>query len=316
MSSPLISVIIPVYNTEAYITQCLDSVLQQTHTNLEIICVDDCGQDNSIEMINTIAKNDDRVKVIHHTKNAGTAAARNTGMKAANGEYIFFLDPDDYLDIHIIEKMVDNAIYTNADVVTSQTVSFADDPNDITQTLVAKNLTEYYGGFQGINCRASLDNFTEINRAVSAICCGKLFKMQFITDNKLRFIDDMCSIAEDQGFYIKWLSCFPLISSIDAVGIFYRIRNNSAMHFVRTASKGDKTSITNAQISVFDAIAYIRDTKSPKIAKALIAEVKKMNVYDRYIARQKPFYFRWTKHEKYIKLFGIKIFSKRDRKSR
>ena len=87
--SALISVIIPVYNVEAYITECLDSVLSQSHRDIEVICVDDCGKDGSLAIAERYAEQDSRVKIIRHEHNRGVGPARNTGMDAASGEYIY-----------------------------------------------------------------------------------------------------------------------------------------------------------------------------------------------------------------------------------
>lgn len=103
--SELISVIVPVYNVEKYLPQCLDSLLRQTYKNLEIILVDDGSTDRSGEICEEYAQKDTRIRVIHQ-KNAGAGAAKNTGLKTARGEYIALFDSDDYLENHIYERML------------------------------------------------------------------------------------------------------------------------------------------------------------------------------------------------------------------
>ena len=93
-NTPKVSVIIPVYNVEKYLQKCLDSVINQTYKNLEIICVDDGSPDNSGGILDAYAQNDSRIIVIHQ-ENAGVSAARNRGLDAATGEYIAFVDSDD-----------------------------------------------------------------------------------------------------------------------------------------------------------------------------------------------------------------------------
>ena len=102
---PLVSVIVPVYNAEMYIPQCVDSILGQTLHDIEIILVNDCSKDNSLELLNDYARRDPRVKVIDLPQNGGVANARNAGLKAAQSEYIAFIDDDDWVDTDRYEKM-------------------------------------------------------------------------------------------------------------------------------------------------------------------------------------------------------------------
>ena len=105
MSNPLISVIIPVYRVEKYLDECVQSVVSQTYTNLEIILVDDGSPDNCPQMCDEWAKKDKRIKVIHK-KNGGASAARNAGLDIANGEYIGFVDSDDFIGKCMYETLL------------------------------------------------------------------------------------------------------------------------------------------------------------------------------------------------------------------
>lgn len=111
-----ISVVIPVYNVEKYLEECVDSVLQQTYSNYEIILVDDGATDKSGTICDCYAKKYDCVKVIHQ-KNGGLSAARNTGLREATGKYVYFLDSDDYIEDKTLEKLIEIAENENADVV-------------------------------------------------------------------------------------------------------------------------------------------------------------------------------------------------------
>ena len=96
--TPLISVLVAVYNVEQYLKHCIDSILNQTYKNLEIILVDDCSTDKSGQICDNYAKKDSRVKVIHHKKNECLSGVRNTGIINATGELVSFIDADDYID--------------------------------------------------------------------------------------------------------------------------------------------------------------------------------------------------------------------------
>lgn len=117
--TPLISVIIPVYNVEKYLRRCLDSVIVQTYRNLEIICVDDGSVDESGKICDQYAVRDARIKVIHQ-ENQGPSAARNRGLDAAEGEYIAFVDSDDYILEDMYKKMLDKLLNYNVDLCVCQ----------------------------------------------------------------------------------------------------------------------------------------------------------------------------------------------------
>ena len=101
----LISVIVPVYNVESYVAECIESIQNQTYMNLEIILVDDGSKDMSGDICDQYAAYDERIKVIHQ-ENGGLSAARNTGIEAANGDYISFVDSDDYIRLTLFEDML------------------------------------------------------------------------------------------------------------------------------------------------------------------------------------------------------------------
>lgn len=124
-NNPLVSIIVPVYNVEQYLDECLNSIRQQTYENLEIIVIEDCSTDNSL---NTLIKHleDSRVKLIQHEKNSGLSAARNTGIDAAKGDYIIFVDSDDLVHLSLIESCVKYAIVNNADLITYDFKAFED----------------------------------------------------------------------------------------------------------------------------------------------------------------------------------------------
>ena len=110
-----VSIIIPVYNVESYLRRCLDSVVNQTLKDIEIILVNDGSTDGSLAICEEYAKNDDRIKIITR-KNGGLSAARNTGLDNATSEYIGFIDSDDWVDTNFFENLYNTAIEKNCDV--------------------------------------------------------------------------------------------------------------------------------------------------------------------------------------------------------
>ncbi len=112
---PKVSVIIPVYNVENYLKQCLDSVVNQTLKDIEIICIDDGSTDNSVNILKEYAAKDDRIKVIHQ-ENKGLGGARNTGIKNAHAPYLFFIDSDDWILVDCLEKLYNKITLVDADI--------------------------------------------------------------------------------------------------------------------------------------------------------------------------------------------------------
>ena len=113
---PKVSVVVPCYNVATYVGACLDSLVNQTLHDIEIICVDDKSTDDTANIIKKRAGADARIKLIELPQNAGVSVARNTGIDAATGEYIGFVDPDDYVDLDFYEKLYEVATRENADI--------------------------------------------------------------------------------------------------------------------------------------------------------------------------------------------------------
>ena len=103
-----VSIIVPVYNVSQYIVKCLDSIYGQTYNNIELILVDDCGSDDSMTIVHDYLASHVSIDahIISHKKNRGLSAARNSGMEKASGEYVYFLDSDDYITLDCIEALV------------------------------------------------------------------------------------------------------------------------------------------------------------------------------------------------------------------
>ena len=119
-----VSVIIPVYNVEKYLAECLDSVINQTLKDIEIICVDDCSTDGSPTILEEYKNREPRITVITHERNRGLGAARNTGMEAASGQYVWFVDSDDWIAPQACQLLYDTAKTNDVDVLLFQAATF------------------------------------------------------------------------------------------------------------------------------------------------------------------------------------------------
>ena len=123
---PKISIIIPVYNVEKYLRECLDSCINQTLKDIEIICVDDASPDNSIQILEEYQQKDSRIKILRHETNKNLGAARNSGLQSATGEYVWFVDSDDYIDIKACQILYDAIKGFNVDMLCFSALQFVD----------------------------------------------------------------------------------------------------------------------------------------------------------------------------------------------
>ena len=204
---PKVSVIIPVYNVEKYLRECLDSVINQTLKDIEIICVNDGSTDNSLQILEEYADKDSRIKIINKD-NGGVSSARNAGLDIAQGEFIGFLDSDDYLDLNFYECLYNRANETNSDIVVCEYMyRFQDnkrgkiflkvDKNVVTSIMKEKfeclYLPLYCYVYNKIYKKASIkENFVE----------GLNFEDIYFTTNILSDNNKM-SVAENVAYYYR-----------------------------------------------------------------------------------------------------------------
>lgn len=187
----MISIIIPVYNTELFLRECLDSVINQTLRNIEIICVNDSSPDNSHMILEEYAKVDDRIVIVNR-ENGGRSAARNSGLDVANGEYILFLDSDDTYRNDTCKISLDAIQQSNADVVCFGTEIIGD----------SWDSDEWYYGIRYIDNTLLNDGILiDVNGSV----CNKLFKHSLIKQYGIFFPDGF--VYEDAAFYFKYMVC-------------------------------------------------------------------------------------------------------------
>jgi len=194
-----VSVIIPVYNTEKFLRKCLDSVCNQTLQDIEIICINDCSTDGSSEILREYAGKDNRIKLIELFENGGAAKARNIGIDIAHGEYIGFVDSDDFVDLDFYEKLYKKAVETGADAVKGKLYLYDINTNkvyleawiDINDS-VKKNKANFYFTFTTAIYKSSLIKEYNIRFLEGLIHFEDPYFtiMAAIHYNKLEVIDD------------------------------------------------------------------------------------------------------------------------------
>lgn len=218
--SPLVSIVIPVYNVEQYVDECLESVRQQTYENLEIIVVEDCSTDNSLKALEPHL-GDERVRLIRHQQNGGLSAARNTGIEAATGEYLMFVDSDDVVERSLVEICTRAAQRLNADVITYGCIPFNDgepiQPAEVNVERLEKS------------CKRSGSEYFELPH----FAWLKFVRAGLFKDPELRFPVGLC--YEDWPFHWGLGLKAPSIYRVEARLYHYRQRGASI-----TGSTGPK----------------------------------------------------------------------------
>lgn len=214
-----ISVIVPVYNTQDYLKECIDSVLNQSLADFELICIDDGSTDGSLKILKDYEKKDGRIKVISQ-KNRGLGASRNVGLRMAQGEYVLFLDSDDYLRDDALENLYNMAVYHDLDLIFFKIVNF----NNRTGR---QSHSEYFDMkfLKGI-VGDDVFNWTNVKDSIfdiSVTATSKLFKRDLISD--IEFPEGL--LFEDNLFFTKVIFKAKRAYFYDDYFYYRRIRPDS-----------------------------------------------------------------------------------------
>ena len=223
--SPLVSIIIPVYNVERYLDECVDSVVKQTYRNLDIILVDDVSPDHCPRLCDQWAEQDPRIRVIHREQNGGLSAARNSGIDDMRGEYVSFVDSDDVVDPMMIETLVADALTYEADIVSCGANKMTEDLTDIITPMVPPSRT-----FTG---EQALDEFLYCTNAILDCAWGKLYRTALLKHtDALRFPKNLYS----EDFYFNAVAFYTARRVYTHGQAFYQYRMRSGSITNRTFS--------------------------------------------------------------------------------
>lgn len=257
---PEISVVIPVYNVEKYLKQCIDSVVNQTFKDIEIICIDDGSSDSSLDILNEYAKKDDRFKILTQ-ENKGPSYTRNRGIDTARGKYLYFMDSDDYIEPESLEELYDIAETNSTDCIIFKMINFDDETGE-------KYTTEYYemeflSELVGDNVFSHSDIKGEIY-LIAVSPQGKFFNLDFIRN--IKFPEDV--IFEDNVFFLEVLLKAERLYFYDKHLCNRRIRSGSLM----TSKKNftDYITVSNMMVDMSKEHGVYNDEYKPQLFEKII----------------------------------------------
>ena len=235
---PKVSIIVPIYGTERYLAQCVDSLLAQTLTDIEIILVDDGSPDNSGAIADAYARQDRRVRVIHQN-NAGLGPARNAGMEAAAGEYLGFVDSDDWVCPEMFRRLYEAAGRENADIAVSGHRDMAGDRILVSKVhpLAGRTLTseeELRSVRRQLFGHAPWDKEAE---AFPMSVCMSLYRKEMVNTHALRFREIM---SEDTIFNLDAYACANVMVFTDGTDYCYRKENQASITQSFSHHKGQR----------------------------------------------------------------------------
>lgn len=292
---PKVSVIIPVFNVEDYLAECLDSVMNQTFRDMEIICIDDASTDNSLKILKEYASRDSRIIILQNEQNSGLAFTRNSGMEQASGDYILFIDSDDYIETDLVMSAAGKA--DHVDMVCFDYKKKDEIWNDRDKHMFHLSDGEY----------KARDFFLDaVNRnSIVYSAWSKLYRREFLMREGIRFINGIR--YEDIVFNFLCMMKADALYCIPDKKYIYRIRRNSIM-----TKKIDGKNITDYFFIICHLGRYYLtnhfDAELEKGIEKYIHRVYRdfLNAYRRYAAENDGYGLKNHIEDKnYAKLYGL-----------
>ena len=245
---PKVSIAIPVYNSSLFLPQCLDSILNQTYQDIEVLCVNDGSTDNSLDILNEYAAKDGRIKVFtKENEGKGAASARNLGLANAVGEYVQFLDSDDFFEPDMVEELVRKADDTNADVIIYSADRFDNALQKVIKPYVSIELWHVppKDPFSYKDCPEHIFQVGDL------IAWNKMYRRELLEKHDLRF--EPIPISDDQYVPALALLFAERITYVDKAFVHYRF--NTGQSQGDTMSKHPEAAYS----ATYSIVARMRD---------------------------------------------------------
>lgn len=255
-----VSVIIPVYNVEDYLAECLESVIRQTYEDLEILCINDCSTDSSLQILKEYARRDPRISIVENQRNGGLAYTRNVGIRRAVGEYILFVDSDDVICTDLVERCMEAG--GGCDLVCF----------DYKQTADGKNCCRQYA-YKVADGLYDGESFFEesVNReSIIFAAWAKLFSRRFLTENHILFYEGI--LYEDILFSFQCYVNAEKVYNLNRKLYEYRIRGDSIMTKEPTGKSIESYVICICELTRF----YLQTDMKQEMGHAVEGYIRKV----------------------------------------
>uniref|UniRef100_A0A7V4KC18 Glycosyltransferase family 2 protein n=1 Tax=Fervidobacterium pennivorans TaxID=93466 RepID=A0A7V4KC18_FERPE len=304
---PAVSIIIPAYNVENYISATLESVKRQTYKNIEVIVVNDGSKDSTSEVAKRVLSNSDFAWIVIDQENQGVSVARNVGLSEASGEYVLFLDGDDIVSDSFIEKMYEKAKESNCDIVFCKYAMALQEARGLTILHTYDDFFSHSVHRRFEKCTSGQEVLRETTKHNIWIWTGSaIYRRAFLADEKLSFVPGRW-VGEDIEFIFKALFKAKRVASVSEVLVFYIQREGSTVN-----SQGREWEKMLAVKEVFDCLErFFEGERIDKKTKKLLRNYSRVhiwyhvkNVYDRRKIEDEKVFDEFYAYAKWFKPIG------------
>lgn len=271
----LVSVIVPIYNVENYLERCLNTIINQTYSELEIILVDDGSTDLSGEICEKWREIDTRIQVVHK-KNAGLGFARNSGLEVATGEYVVFIDSDDYVALDYIERLIEPMLMYDVELSASGIIRKLNDGSEMHYPIVSENTIIYEDEILekimlpvlGAEEGAAED----VEREMSV--CINMYRLDVIKNNDISFVSERDYVSEDVFFNMLYFLNIKRAALISECVYFYCTNGNSLTHTYREDRFEKYCKMLKRQLEILRE-HNIENVSQNRVYRTFLMKVKK-----------------------------------------
>lgn len=215
--TPIVSVIVPVYNTDKYLEECLESILNQTLKDIEIICIEDKSTDNSLQILKNYSKKDDRIIILENESNRGLSFNRNKGLDYAKGKYVSFIDSDDKLDVDAYEKLYNFIEENHQDFVIFNAMRFDDDGKKWNSELHNISISD--------NPITSTNILKNREFVFDSTAWNKFINKDFLLNSKIKFVEGR--LYEDMLFSMELFCAADSVGVLPNIYYYWRVRTDN-----------------------------------------------------------------------------------------